>query len=191
MSDTDSRIRPHRRSGSSGRLSDTQPTWKSEIEKKNEEPKLIKYSRKSDLTLISSDDVRFQVSFAMMSEASSVFDEMFSLPQPSKPPTPTSPTTRTFSDVPEIQLEESSASLKLLLSWIYPVNDPPRLKTLQETGRLLLIARKYDITVQLLRSLFILLNRPLSRMPNPVRNTARTSSRLSPAVSGKQNTTKM
>lgn len=46
------------------------------------EDKIVVFSKKSDLTLVSSDGTRFLVHSVIMSEASEVFANMFEMPQP-------------------------------------------------------------------------------------------------------------
>lgn len=88
--------------------------------KANDEAKTIMFSKKSDLTLVSSDGVRFHVSSSMMSEASEIFEGMLGIPQPID---------TSMTDERVVKLEENAATLKLLLSWIYPHDNRPVIKS--------------------------------------------------------------
>jgi hypothetical protein len=108
-------------------------------------PTRVVFSRKSDLTLVSSDGVHFLVSSAMMSEASEVFDGMLAIPQPT--------TSSSRGTTITIDLPEDAETMEILLSWIYPSNRRPQLRTFAELAPLVLVARKYDVTLDALRSM--------------------------------------
>lgn len=108
------------------------------------EPKIVTFSRKSDLTLISSDGVQFRVSKSALSEASDVFESMFAIPQPAA------------REDSSIQLEEDSGTLELLLSWIYPSSTKHRVfSTYEQIIPLFFVARKYDVTLDAIRAMFV------------------------------------
>lgn len=106
--------------------------------------KTITFSRKSDLTLVSSDGVQFLVTASMMSEASEVFEGMLTVPQP---PGSTSRS---------VALADDAKALQLLLSWIYPQNNRPLLTFFHRLAPLLTVAKKYEVSVAVLRAMLVL-----------------------------------
>lgn len=109
-------------------------------------PKIVVFSAQSDLTLVSSDDVHFQVHSIIMREASEVFATMLSMPQP----------TGSASEHATVHLSEDSQALELLLAWIYPSDKRPILTTFSQLAPVLTVAKKYEVTVKMLRSLMVL-----------------------------------
>lgn len=85
----------------------------------------------ADIILRPSDAVDFRVHKLILSEASPVFEGMFSIPQPS-------PSTSSTSDIPPVDglavvpFAETGATLLLILTICYPIPDPP-LVTLAHT----------------------------------------------------------
>lgn len=108
--------------------------------------KTVTFSRKSDLTLVSSDDVHFLVSASMMTEASDVFEGMLTVPQP-----PGSTTC-------VVTLAEDAGALRHLLSWIYPQNNRPIITSFEQLAPLLTVAKKYNVSVDVLRAMLVLPN---------------------------------
>ncbi|PSR86944.1 hypothetical protein PHLCEN_2v5292 [Hermanssonia centrifuga] len=88
---------------------------------------------KADVILCTSDDVQFYVWAIILAEASHVFRDMFSLPQPT-----------TSSGTPIIVLSEDSETLDVLLRLCYPVRDPS-LTDLTMLGKVWEAARKYEL----------------------------------------------
>lgn len=100
---------------------------------------VVVFSRQSsDLTLISSDNVYFQVHSIMMREASTPFAQLFDA-NTKHPPT-------------VVLLEEDAQTLDLLLSWIYPSNERPIISSIRRLAPLFAVARKYDVAYNHLRS---------------------------------------
>lgn len=91
---------------------------------------------RADVILQSSDNVRFRVRKAILSEASPVFENMFSLPQ----------TNPDNSALPTVPLAEDSAVIEVLLRLCYPADtqsvDP---SNINEAVAWLVAARKYDM----------------------------------------------
>ncbi|EIW79746.1 hypothetical protein CONPUDRAFT_58140 [Coniophora puteana RWD-64-598 SS2] len=85
----------------------------------------------TDIVLRTSDNVDFHVFKIILSLASPVFKDMFTIPQPSS-----------HSDV--VHISEDSSTIEILLLFCYPVVNP-LIKDLEEAGHLLEAARKYDI----------------------------------------------
>ncbi|KAI0737701.1 hypothetical protein C8Q80DRAFT_1222748 [Daedaleopsis nitida] len=81
--------------------------------------------------------VDFRVHRCVLSAASSFFEAMLSLPQPS---------TESRDTLPIIPFTETAAVLEILLRYVYPVSDPV-IGTLDESVPALEAARKYDVTV--------------------------------------------
>ncbi|KAH9940281.1 hypothetical protein B0H21DRAFT_754928 [Amylocystis lapponica] len=94
----------------------------------------------ADAIIHSSDNFSFYVRRAIISEASPVFEAMFSLPQ-----SPASDTSGDLS-VPIIPVMEDVQTLEKLFRICYPVVDPV-LETLQEVSAVLAAALKYKIDV--------------------------------------------
>jgi BTB/POZ domain len=96
-------------------------------------------SRDPDVVIVASDGVQLRVSKSLLSQASPVFSDMFSVPQPDSSLAPNDP----------INLSEPSQTIKLMLSL---ANSPPTLlliDSLSEIANLLQAADKYDIkTIQ-------------------------------------------
>lgn len=91
----------------------------------------------------------FRVHKIILSLASPVFKDMFSIPQPS------SSTTFVECAVPTIDVDDTPGDLEALLRMIYPFGSPP-LPTLDEISRVFIILDKYEVQggpVQLLKSL--------------------------------------
>jgi len=85
----------------------------------------------TDIVLRTSDNVDFHVFKTILSLASPVFKDMFTIPQPSSP-----------SNV--VHISEDSSIIEKLLLFCYPVANP-LIRDLAEAGHLLEAARKYDI----------------------------------------------
>ena len=91
----------------------------------------------ADITLRSVDNVDFHVHKAILSVASSVFRDMFSLPPPPDDTPLASPR-------PFVSLTEDSKTLEQLLRFCYPINKPP-LRELEDIVPVLKAALKYDM----------------------------------------------
>ncbi|KAF9003676.1 hypothetical protein BDQ17DRAFT_1326051 [Cyathus striatus] len=89
----------------------------------------------SDITLVSSDKIHFHVHKIILSLASPLFNDMFTLPQPS----PSSP-----SSSPTIQLTETSSTITSFLRLVYPIPDP-ELVDLVDIIPILEAATKYQL----------------------------------------------
>ncbi|EMD39255.1 hypothetical protein CERSUDRAFT_122676 [Gelatoporia subvermispora B] len=100
--------------------------------------------------LASSDNVAFRVHSQILSEASSVFEDMFSLPkatleEPSHMPTNTFADVQpTFEGLPCISVSEKSGTLEHLLRICYPVQDPS-ISSLEKLDLVLEAAIKYNM----------------------------------------------
>lgn len=95
----------------------------------------------ANATLRSSDNVDFRVRQGILIEASSVFRDMFALPQsPQKKRKGSAKNAN--SDV--ICVEETSNILRTLLLFCYPARNPI-LRSLKETLALLKVAQKYNV----------------------------------------------
>lgn len=92
----------------------------------------------ADFVLRSSDGVSFRVYRAILSAASPVFRGMFSIPQPSSPPTASA------EEVPTVDLPEDSTALDTLLRYIYPITKP-RITSLEDATAILRVGAKYDV----------------------------------------------
>jgi hypothetical protein len=94
---------------------------------------------RADLVLRSSDGVNFRVFKLILSLASSVFADMFTLPLP--------PSSQSPSDEPPVTLlPEDAETLDMALRYFYPVPSP-EVVTLREARILLEFARKYQADV--------------------------------------------
>lgn len=93
--------------------------------------------QRADVVLRTSDNVDFGAHKLLLSLASPVFDSMFSLPQPSE-------ISKEPGGLPIVSLSEDSHTLKSLLSFCYPSEDPI-LESLAEVGALLEVTRKYEM----------------------------------------------
>ncbi|KAJ7089128.1 hypothetical protein C8R44DRAFT_540232, partial [Mycena epipterygia] len=87
----------------------------------------------ADAILRSSDGVDFYVHRTILSLVSPVFETMFQLPQPESSPA-----------VPAIDMQESSATLDLVLRFFYP-GAHPYVETLEELQELIDVLMKYDM----------------------------------------------
>ncbi|EPT01085.1 hypothetical protein FOMPIDRAFT_1041463 [Fomitopsis schrenkii] len=101
----------------------------------------------ADVILRSSDLVDFRVRKGILAEASSVFEDMFGIPQPEI--TPSQGDTR--EGLPVVKLEEDSDILQWLLRLCYPGNSP-RIDDLDNLRPIIRAAIKYDIP-EVLRTL--------------------------------------
>jgi hypothetical protein len=101
--------------------------------------RVIAFSTRSDLTLVSTDRIQFRVHSITMSDASEVFARM--LDQMISDPAHQTST---------IELDEDSVALDLLLSWIHPCNRRVIPKSFDQLAPLLVVTKKYDITSGLL-----------------------------------------
>lgn len=90
----------------------------------------------ADVILRSADNVDFHVHKVVLSLASSFFESMFSLPQPSSDGA-------AEAACPVVEVPEDSSTLDCLLRWIYPVQDPA-VDDLDILDSVLGAAMKYD-----------------------------------------------
>ena len=90
----------------------------------------------ADAILRSSDGKEFRVHKLILSIASPIFQGMFSLPQPTEPP----------SQIPSIDLPESSDVLQPFIQYLYP-RSPPKISDISMWAALYTIADKYDVEV--------------------------------------------
>ena len=95
--------------------------------------------RRADLVLRSSDGVNFFVFKVVLSLASSVFADMFTLPLPAAPQ-------NSSDEPPVVQLPEDAETLDMALRYCYPVPSP-KVVTLRDARILLEFARKYQVDV--------------------------------------------
>jgi len=89
----------------------------------------------ADLVLRSSDGTEFRVFKRILSEGSTFFQTMFTLPTDAPSNT---------NDPPTVDLAEKSDLVSTLLAFLYPIPDPP-VRTLSELNDLLAVANKYDM----------------------------------------------
>ncbi|KZV66261.1 hypothetical protein PENSPDRAFT_637191 [Peniophora sp. CONT] len=96
----------------------------------------------AELVLRSSDGVDFAAHKLILELASSIFSDMFSLPQPPVTPDSSSLSSRTI-----ISMSEDAASLRMLLRFCYPRTfcSEPELLELEDIKRAAALARKYDV----------------------------------------------
>ena len=97
----------------------------------------------ADLIICSSDSVRFRAHRLILSEASSVFDGMFTLPVSSPPPLISSPTDEK-PELPVVTLSEDAETLEGLLRVCYPA----KAKKLDDLGvlrKVMVAAEKYMV----------------------------------------------
>ncbi|OJT11656.1 hypothetical protein TRAPUB_11829 [Trametes pubescens] len=112
----------------------------------------------ADIILRSSNGVEFRVHKAVLSEASPVFESMFTLPQPSAPPSnplsPSVPQPTAPIELPVVDMSESSEVLEWLLRLCHPPTDDPDTDypSLRDIARLIQTARKYDMQQALERA---------------------------------------
>ena len=95
--------------------------------------------RRADLVLRSSDGVNFFVFKLILSLASSVFADMFTLPSPAV-------SQNSSDEPPVVQLPEDAETLDMALRYCYPVPSP-KVVTLRDARILLEFARKYQVDV--------------------------------------------
>ncbi|KAI0042019.1 hypothetical protein FA95DRAFT_1564754 [Auriscalpium vulgare] len=93
-----------------------------------------------DIILRSCDGVHFCVSKHILSIASPVFADMFSL----SPPIDATAADEVYDGLSIVSMAEDAATLDLLLRWCYPVSSPP-LMTLEDARRMVTATRKFDI----------------------------------------------
>lgn len=100
----------------------------------------------ADIILRAADGVDYRVHKLVLSEASSVFADMFTLPQPENPPSPP-PARHTETDtspaLPVVDLTEPSTTVEPLLQLCYPMGDP--VIELDAIRPIVHAARKYDM----------------------------------------------
>ncbi|KAH9951050.1 hypothetical protein B0H21DRAFT_719244 [Amylocystis lapponica] len=94
----------------------------------------------ADVVLISSDDVVFRVHKIILAEASTFFETMFTLPQPSDSPTASCE----HEGLPAMPVAERSDVLESLLRLCYPIDDP-RFSHPGDAGKVLAAAMKYEM----------------------------------------------
>ncbi|EPT03210.1 hypothetical protein FOMPIDRAFT_1116450, partial [Fomitopsis schrenkii] len=97
-------------------------------------------SPSADVILQSSDNVRFRVRKAILSEASPVFDNMFSLP-----PEQANLGSSAFPNLPIVPMSEDSATLEGILRLCYPPDGSLRKISLDTISRLFPVLRKYAL----------------------------------------------
>lgn len=97
---------------------------------------------RADLVLRSSDGVNFHVFKVVLSLASSVFADMFTLPPP--PPLPASASQSSSDEPPVVSLPEDAETLDLALRHCYPIRSPEVVR-LRDARILLEFARKYQV----------------------------------------------
>ncbi|KAF7795595.1 hypothetical protein EIP86_006758 [Pleurotus ostreatoroseus] len=100
----------------------------------------------ADLIIRTSDEAKFEVIKAILAAASPVFDDMFTIAQPSSSETATADpgSDGGAASLPTVDVTEDSTTLERLLRFCYPVANPS-LRTLPETIAVLEAARKYGI----------------------------------------------
>ncbi|KAI0358112.1 hypothetical protein OH77DRAFT_1474907 [Trametes cingulata] len=96
----------------------------------------------ADTVLQSSDGVQFRVHSVIVSEASEVFADMFTVPLP--PPSSSHPADVSADGRPVVRLDEDSQTLDDLLCLCYPVADP-ELTDPARIRRVLAASMKYDM----------------------------------------------
>ncbi len=89
----------------------------------------------ADVVLRTCDNVDFRVRKAILSEASVVFEDMWTIPQP---PAQNGPD----DEAPVVSVSENERTLHYLLRFCYPM-DNPSLKTVEDTFAVMEAARKY------------------------------------------------
>ena len=93
---------------------------------------------RADLILQSSDEVHFRVSKLILSLASPIFSDMFSIPSP--------PSEKPHDEVQVVHLTEHSTTLDVVLRHLYPIRSPKG-DTLHYASILAEFARKYQVDV--------------------------------------------
>ncbi|KAI0040718.1 hypothetical protein FA95DRAFT_1478523, partial [Auriscalpium vulgare] len=91
---------------------------------------------RADAVLRSSVGTRFRLSTHILSLASPVFADMFTIGRPSD--------VLAADALPIVDVEEDAATIDLLLRWCYPVRSPP-LMTLENARQMAEVTQKYDI----------------------------------------------
>lgn len=94
----------------------------------------------ADLILRSSDAVEFRVRKAILAEASPIFEDMLSIPQPPNQHCQGASSSRI--DLPLVGLTESSTTLYYLLGFCYPIENP-QIASVEHAFAVLEAARKY------------------------------------------------
>ncbi|KAI0278252.1 hypothetical protein BC826DRAFT_894895, partial [Russula brevipes] len=92
---------------------------------------------RADLVLQSSDEVHFRVFKIILSLASPIFADMFSIPLPASQ--------RSHDEIQVVTLSEDSNVLDVALRHLYPVRIPDDGGTLRDAGVLAEFARKYQV----------------------------------------------
>lgn len=120
------------------------PASQSPLSKPPEQLELAKSpfdDAKADLILRSSDEVpvHFRVFKIILSLASPIFADMFSIPSPSPP------SEKLHDEVQVVPLSEHSTALDIALRHIYPVKRPPKTDTLHCASILAEFSRKYEV----------------------------------------------
>lgn len=108
----------------------------------------------ADVILRSSDDVDFRVHKLILSEASTAFEGMFSVPQPISPSTPNK------GDLPVVRMAETAETLNALLGVLYPGRGS-QLFDLSVVGEVLIAAEKYGMSGVLKQMEHVLLQRDI------------------------------
>lgn len=100
---------------------------------------------KADIILRSSDNIDFRVFKLFLSLASSFFESLFELPQP----TETSEDQEIKDGLAVVRVPENSKTLDLLLRFCYPCTlaEDPKLEVLKDVVDVLEAARKYALDV--------------------------------------------
>ncbi|KZT07311.1 uncharacterized protein LAESUDRAFT_713772 [Laetiporus sulphureus 93-53] len=98
----------------------------------------------ADIILRSSDGVDFRVHSVILAEASPLFANMFSLPQPPNPENPQEDSADTRDGRPVVAMTEDSTTLDNLLRVCYPIADP-LLTDLEAVRGILEAATKYEM----------------------------------------------
>jgi hypothetical protein len=94
------------------------------------------YDTRADVILRSSDGVDFRVFRIILSLASPIFADMFSIPQP--------PANELHAGPPVVAISEDSKALDFVLRHLYPVEHPTEIK-LRDACILIEFARKYEV----------------------------------------------
>lgn len=104
----------------------------------------------ADILLRSSDDFEFRVQKNILSLASPVFNDMFSLPQPPPVVAPTSSTALEsplpITSLPIIHLSETGPVIDILLRYCYPVKDAHDMDDFGTVVAVRTAAEKYDMS---------------------------------------------
>ncbi|KAF7291642.1 hypothetical protein HMN09_01255400 [Mycena chlorophos] len=104
-------------------------------------PQLYDDPANGDLILKTEDNVKLYVYKILLSLASPVFQDMFSLPQPE--PGPNDPDSELAEDpYPVIPVAEDAETLRSLLTWVDP-RSLPRIGSLEDIQKILAVASKY------------------------------------------------